>query len=104
MVAGGATSALVGVKAEAEALVRSQLSRLLADMDLVPREEFDAIKAVAVKAREEQEKLETRLAELEASFANCSGMKGDSKSKSASEPKSTSKKAARRKIKPKDGA
>ncbi len=64
-VAGGAASTLTGVKSEIENLVRQQLQRLLNDVDLVTREEFDAIKAVAVKAREEQEKLEARVQELE---------------------------------------
>ncbi len=69
-VANGAVSTLAGVKSEIEATVRQQLERLLADMDLVPREEFEAIKAVAIAARTEQEKLEKRLADLEAKLAN----------------------------------
>ena len=69
-VANGAVSTLVGVKSEIEASVRQQLERLLSEMDLVPREEFDAIKAVAVAARTEQEKQEKRIAALEAQIAN----------------------------------
>ena len=69
-VANGAVTTLVGVKDEVEATVRQQLERLLSDMDLVPREEFDAMKAVAIQARTEQEKLEKRVAALEASLAN----------------------------------
>lgn len=68
-VANGAVSTLVGIKAEMEALVRQQIERFLLDMDLVPRDEFDAVKAVAVKARAEQEKLEKRVAQLEAQLA-----------------------------------
>lgn len=64
-VAGGAVSTLAGVKQEMENQVQNVLQKILADMDLVPREEFDAIKAVAVKARSEQEKLERRVAALE---------------------------------------
>jgi len=64
-VANGAASTLVGLKSEIETLVRQQLQRLLADMDLVSRDEFEAVKAMAAKARTEQERLEARLAELE---------------------------------------
>ena len=68
-VANSAASTLSGVKGEVEAVVRQQLDRLLSDMDLVPRDEFDAVKAMAAKARSEQEKLETRVAKLEAALA-----------------------------------
>lgn len=64
--AGGAVSTIVGVRDEFKALVRQQAESLILDMDLVPREEFDAMKAVAIKARTEQEKLEKRVAALEA--------------------------------------
>ena len=71
-VAGGAIGALSGVRGEIEARVRDQLERILAGMDLVSREEFEAARAMAAKAREEQEillrridALETRLAALE---------------------------------------
>ena len=47
-------------------MVRHQLDRLLAGMDLVTREEFDAVKEMAAEARTENEKLEARLAVLEA--------------------------------------
>ena len=63
--AGGAVSTIVGVRDEIKALVRQQAESLILDMDLVPREEFDAMKAVAIKARTEQEKLEKRVAALE---------------------------------------
>ncbi len=54
-----------GVKDEAETAVRGRVERLVADMDLVTREEFDAVRAMAQKAREENEALKTRLAALE---------------------------------------
>jgi BMFP domain-containing protein YqiC len=44
---------------------REQIERILGRMDLVQREEFEAVKAMAAKAREEQELLSQRLAELE---------------------------------------
>ena len=65
-VAGGAASALSGVREEIEARLRGQLERILAGMDLVGREEFEAVKAMAAKARAEQEDLLLRIAELEA--------------------------------------
>ena len=68
-VANSAVSTLSGVKGEVEAIVRQQLDRLLSDMDLVPRDEFDAVKAMAAKARTEQEILEKRVAKLEAALA-----------------------------------
>ena len=65
-VAGGAIGALSGVRGEIEARLRDQLERVLAGMDLVSREEFEAVKAMAAKARTEQEELLRRIAELEA--------------------------------------
>lgn len=64
-VAGGAVTTLAGVKAEIDGLVRQRIERLLAGADMVPRDEFDAVKAMAAKARAEQERLETRVAQLE---------------------------------------
>lgn len=64
--ASGAVSAVTGLKGDAEGILRRQMEKLLADMNLVSREEFDAVKAMAAKARSEQEKLEARVIELEA--------------------------------------
>lgn len=55
-----------GAKAEAETAMKSLMDRWLADRDFVTREEFDAVRAMAVKAREENAALEARLAALEA--------------------------------------
>lgn len=55
-----------GVRREAETAMRSQLERFLRDMDLVKREEFDAVKDMAAAAREENERLAARIAALEA--------------------------------------
>ena len=54
-----------GVRAEIDTFVRQRLERLVTDMDFVPREEFDAVKAMAATAREEYEALAARLAVLE---------------------------------------
>lgn len=61
-----AAGALSGVRDEFDTLLRQQAERLIAQMDLVPREEFEVVKAMAQKAREENEALSARLADLEA--------------------------------------
>jgi BMFP domain-containing protein YqiC len=63
--ANGALNTLSGLREEIESRVRERVERMLADMDMVPREEFDAVKAMAQKARAEQEDLAARVAELE---------------------------------------
>ncbi|HTT78962.1 MAG TPA: accessory factor UbiK family protein [Stellaceae bacterium] len=68
-VASGAMGAVSGVRGEIEARVRDQLERVLAGMDLVSREEFEAVKAMAARAREEEEALLRRVEALEARLA-----------------------------------
>ena len=68
-VAAGALGTLSGVKTEVEARLREQLERVLAGMDLVSRDEFEAVKAMAAKARSEQEDLINRVADLESRLA-----------------------------------
>ena len=63
--AAGAAGALTGVRGEIESRFRDQLERVLAGMDLVGREEFEAAKAMAAKARDEQEILLRRIDALE---------------------------------------
>ena len=60
-----AAGAADGVRREAETVMRSQLQRLLADMELVTRDEFEAVKEMARLAREENESLKARLDALE---------------------------------------
>lgn len=55
-----------GAKSEAENAMKSMMDRWLADRDFVTREEFDAVRAMAQKAREENEALKARLDALEA--------------------------------------
>lgn len=64
--AGGALNALTGLKTEIETLMRQQLESFMANMNLVSREEFEAVQALAAKARDEQETLAARLVALEA--------------------------------------
>jgi BMFP domain-containing protein YqiC len=52
-----------------ESLMKSRFDRLISDLDLVQREEFEAVKAMAAKARTENEKLAARLAKLETAVA-----------------------------------
>ncbi|SLN22351.1 accessory factor UbiK family protein [Ruegeria meonggei] len=55
-----------GAREEAETAMKSMIDRWLADRDFVTREEFDAVRAMAQKAREENTALEARIAALEA--------------------------------------
>ena len=65
-ITGGTVSALAGLRDEAEAMVRARVDETLRRLDLVRRDEFDAIAAMAAKARDGQEAAEARLAALEA--------------------------------------
>ena len=60
-----AAGAAQGFRRDAEAAVKAQMERLLQSMDVVTREEFEAVRAMAVKAREENDRLAARLAEIE---------------------------------------
>lgn len=68
-VAGGAISALAGLREEAEAMVRARIDDTIRRLDLVRREELDAMAEVAANARAGQEAAETRFGTLEARFA-----------------------------------
>jgi BMFP domain-containing protein YqiC len=68
-VAGGAISALAGLREEAEAMVRARTDELLQRLDLVRREELEAIQEMAANARAGQEAAETKVAGLEARLA-----------------------------------
>ena len=65
-VATGALGALSGMREDLEGRLRDQFERILGRMNLVRREEFDAVQAMAAKARAAQEALEQRVALLEA--------------------------------------
>jgi BMFP domain-containing protein YqiC len=65
-VASGALGSVSGVKHEVEMRIQQQLERLLGRMNLVSRDEFEAMKAVAQAAREAQIRLEARVLSLEA--------------------------------------
>ena len=65
-----AAGAAQGMRREVESLMRAQGERLLRDLDLVQREEFEAVKEMAAKARAENERLAARIAELEGEIAS----------------------------------
>jgi len=89
-VAGGALGALSGLKAEFEALVKQQAERWFATLDLVPREEFEAVREMAAKAREQQEALTERVAALEAKLAAAPKAPAAAKPARARKPKTAS--------------
>jgi BMFP domain-containing protein YqiC len=67
-----AAGAVQGVGKEVETAFRAQAERWLNNMDIVKREEFEAVREMAVKAREENDALTAKTAELEAKLANLS--------------------------------
>lgn len=60
-----AAGAAQGFKSEAETIMKTQGERFLRDMDVVQREEFEAVREMAVRARAENEELKARIAALE---------------------------------------
>jgi BMFP domain-containing protein YqiC len=64
-----AAGAAQGMRREIETLMRAQGERILRDMDVVQREEFEAVKEMAAKARDENERLSARIGELESELA-----------------------------------
>ena len=64
-----AAGAAQGVKREVDSVMRNQAERILRDLDVVQREEFEAVKEMARLAREENEALKVRIAALEAKLA-----------------------------------
>jgi BMFP domain-containing protein YqiC len=90
--ANGAINTLSGVREEIENRLRERVERWLAEMDMVPREEFEAIKEVAQKARAEQEDLAAKMALLERKVAALSA----TSEKAAAKPKKPAAQVARK--------
>jgi BMFP domain-containing protein YqiC len=65
-----AAGAAQGMRREVETLMKAQGERILRDMDVVQREEFEAVKEMAAKARDENERLSARISELETAFSH----------------------------------
>lgn len=93
-VAGGAFSALAGIREEAESMVRARVDEAIRKLDLVRREDLDAVQEMAANARAGQEAAESRLAALEARLSAlegagpggvAGGQPGDSPEEGASE-------------------
>ena len=63
--AGGAVNALSGLSRQVKSEIRTRVDELATKLDLVPREDFERLEALIVKAREEQTRIESRLALLE---------------------------------------
>lgn len=72
-IATGALGTLQGVKGEVEQAFRQRLERALADMELVSREEFEVVKAMAAAAREENLRIAARLEALESRLPPANG-------------------------------
>ena len=71
-VASGALGVASGMRDELEGVLRQRFARVVGDLNVVDREEFAAVKAMAAKARGEQEALALRVAALEAQIAKLS--------------------------------
>lgn len=82
----GAAGAAGGMREEVEGRIRAQFERILADMDLVTREEFEAVQAMAARARQEQEALQERVAALEARLVELATEGSASSRKSKTSP------------------
>ncbi len=78
-----AAGAAQGVRREMEGAFRAQAERMLNSMDIVQREEFEAMRDMAVKARAENKKLAARLDEMEARLAAMGGGAAENASSSA---------------------
>jgi BMFP domain-containing protein YqiC len=82
-VATGALGAFTGMRDEVETRLREQFERVLGRMNLVTREEYDAVKAMAAKARSAQEALEKRVAALEEKLGSRGKVSGGAPSAAA---------------------
>lgn len=71
-----AAGVATGVRREVDTLFRQQAERILRELDVVPREEFEAVKDMARLAREENEALKARIDALEAKIAAKTVKKG----------------------------
>lgn len=72
-----AAGAAQGLGREMEAVFRAQAERMLGTMDIVQREEFEAAREMAVRAREENDRLAARIDALEARLARLEGSSSD---------------------------
>lgn len=101
-VATGALGTLQGAKGEIEGALRRQFERILADMDLVTREEFEVVQAMAAAARAENLALAERIAALEAAPAKPAAAKGGRRAAARKAPSKPRAASSRSRAKPKD--
>ncbi|MGD1955664.1 MAG: accessory factor UbiK family protein [Sphingomonadales bacterium] len=92
-VAASAMTTFGGLRDEAQAAIRARMEDMLADMDFVTREEFDAVRAMALKAREENEKLFEEIKALKAKVTPKSAAKPAAKPRATTKRAPTAKKA-----------
>ena len=71
--ANGVIGVAAGFRGEVEGMIKARLTAMLADANLVPREDFEVVRAMAAKARAEQETLTAKVAALEARVAALEG-------------------------------
>jgi BMFP domain-containing protein YqiC len=105
-VASGAMSSFATFRDETEARLKTQFERILASMDLVRRDEFEAVKAMAVKARKENAALAKRLDALEGKRGTKTASRAPKAKAPArsTKPKAAASKASRAKTVAKSGA
>ena len=84
-----AAGAAQAFKSEMETMMKARMERMIANLDFVPREEFDAVRAMAAKARSENERLNARVSELEKKLGIAP--RGAARTKSAPKAKRKSK-------------
>ncbi len=87
-----AAGAAKGMSEEIETLIRQQAERVMASFDFVPREEFDVLKAMIVKAGQENDALSKRVAALEKSHVGTERSRATAKTKAKSKKKPAAKK------------
>lgn len=89
-----------GARREVESVIRAQAERMLRDLDLVRREEFDVVKDMARLAREENEALSARIEALEAALAGRAGASARAPSETGANPAAAKSGAAPRRRAP----
>lgn len=93
-VAAGAAGAVSGLRDEVEAQMRQRMERLLANMDVVTREEFEVVRELAANARREQEALSKTVAALEQRIAALEGGAPNPRAKAETKPRAAAKRPA----------
>ena len=92
-VAGSAVGVAAGLKGEIDARLRHQFERVLDRMELVERDEFDAVKAMAAEARAENERLAARVARLEAALDGAKPKTGAARTAPGTRKKASAKRS-----------